>query len=161
MKMNERPELNLTKLKDKALRLLARRDHSEYELKQKLRTRGKFDDSTFSALIDYLKNLGYLADQNELSRRWIRQFRSEGRGRHWITGKLRTKGLPALDLRDDEEEFASARLFVAKKLRGKNPKALKLNEKAKLSRSLVSRGFSSSVVATVMNEEQVDENESI
>src|SRR3954462_8499047 len=104
------------KIKDKALRLLARRDHSKFELKMKLRQRMKFDNATFEALIEKLQELGYLADENALSRRWIDQWRKEGRGRQWISGKLRVKGLPQVTLKDDIAEFESAQVYLARKL---------------------------------------------
>jgi regulatory protein len=147
----ERKELTFDKLKDKAMRLLARRDHSERELKSKLKQRGRFSDEDFGRVLEWLKDLGYMGDEQDLAGRWIKQWRSEGRGRMWITGKLRTKGLKAPDLRDDEDEETAARTFIDKKLRGKSLSSLSFDEKAKLSRSLISRGFSTSIVATVIS----------
>jgi regulatory protein len=139
------------KIKERAFRLLARRDHSAFELKQKLKQKTQIDDETFASLYTYLKELGYMADENLLSERWAKQWRAEGRGRQWIQGKLRQKGLPAVELRDDETELESAKDFLKKKLAG-SIKKLDRKKRAKLARSLISRGFSTPVVATLLKE---------
>ena len=138
------------KLKSKALRLLAKRDHSRLELKRKLSAKSSLDQEAFNELVELLKNLGYMADEKDLASRWVKQWRSEGRGRLWISGKLREKGLPEPDLKDDDEELETARLFLDKRLRGKSITTLGFNEKMKLGRSMTSRGFSTSTVATVL-----------
>ena len=140
----------IQKAKERAVRLLARRDHSAFELRAKLRQKLKVSESTWTAVLSFLKESGYMADEDDLALRWVRQWRAEGRGRHWIYGKLRSKGLATVPLNDDEEEVDAARLFVAKKIRGKTPASLALAENAKLGRAMVSRGFSSSVVASLL-----------
>jgi len=106
------------KIKECALRLLARRDHSALELKLKLKQKLKIDSKVFDELLEHLKNLGVMAKEDDLAGRWIAEWRKSGRGRHWISGKLRTKGLPQVDLHDDEEEKEAAMTFLEKKLRG-------------------------------------------
>jgi len=138
------------KIKDRALRLLARRDHSSLELKLKLKSKLKIENSVFDELLTHLKGLGLMSNEEGLSQRWILEWRKSGRGRHWISGKLRSKGLPKVELRDDEEERAAATLFIEKKLSGKNIKELRYEERAKLGRTLVSRGFSMSLVAEII-----------
>jgi regulatory protein len=138
------------KVKDRALRLLARRDHSSLELKNKLKQKLKIENSVFDELLTHLKSLGLMADEEDLSQRWIVEWRAAGRGRHWISGKLRSKGLPKVDLHDDEEERDAAVFFLEKRLRGKSIKDLRYEERAKLGRTLVSRGFSMSLVAEII-----------
>jgi regulatory protein len=136
---------------DTALRLLARRDHSIHELKTKLKQRAKITDDVFENLICHLKKMGYLADETNLAERWAKQWRSEGRGRNWICQKLKTKGLPQISFKDDDDERAAALYFLEKKLRGKKLMTLSYQDRAKLGRALVSRGFSHSLVATLLH----------
>ncbi len=138
------------KVKDRALRLLARRDHSSLELKLKLKQKLKIENEIFDKLLAHLKDLGLMAKEEDLSRRWLAEYRREGRGRHWISGKLKMKGLPPLSLTDDEDELQAATSFLERKLRGKTPHQLSFAEKTKLSRSLVSRGFSHTLVASLL-----------
>ncbi|MDZ4677763.1 MAG: regulatory protein RecX [Oligoflexia bacterium] len=151
MSQDEAKPDDFQKIKESAFRLLARRDHSAFELKQKLKQKFSLADETFQTLLSYLNNLGYMADENVLSQRWVKQWRAEGRGRQWIQGKLRTKGLPQIDLRDDENELESAKEFLKKKLSSSIEK-LDYKKKAKLARSMISRGFSGPVVATLLKE---------
>jgi regulatory protein len=141
-----------SRAKDKALRLLAMRDHSAYELRNKLRQKLKITEPVWEEVLAFLKGLGFLVAETELTARWVKQWRSEGRGRYWISGKLKSKGLPQASLSDNEDEVEAARQMLRKKLRTQTLKGLSLKEKAKISRSLISRGFSSSVVAIVIND---------
>src|ERR1700677_3027925 len=102
------------KIKDRALRLLARRDHSAQELKLKLKQKLKIENNVFEELLTHFKSLGLMADESDLASRWISEWRRSGRGRHWISGKLRSKGLPQINLRDDEDEKGAATLFLEK-----------------------------------------------
>lgn len=148
------PKAEIQKTTERALRLLARRDHSAYELKTKLRRKcgreGGMSDAVWGEVLASLKNAGYMADEGDLALRWVQQWRAEGRGRHWIQGKLKSKGLAAVPLRDDEEELEAAKAFIAKKTRGKTIGTLGTADKARLGRSMISRGFSSSVVASLL-----------
>jgi SOS response regulatory protein OraA/RecX len=56
------------KAKERALRLLARRDHSVRELKQKLSQRLELRREDLEDLIIYLKERGYLASEDDSSR---------------------------------------------------------------------------------------------
>jgi regulatory protein len=146
----ETTSIDFEQIKDRALRLLARRDHSAYELKMKLRQRLKLENDVFDQLLTYLKGLGYMAKEDDLAQRWVREWQSEGRGRHWINGKLRTKGLPPVSLTDDENEHEAAKSFLEKKLAGKTIRQLNRQERARVARALVSRGFSMSLVASLL-----------
>jgi regulatory protein len=148
---------DVPKLKERALRLLARRDHSRVELRLKLRQRAKFTQETFEAVVDSLKNLGYLADERELAQRWIRQWRNEGRGRQWISGKLKSKGLPSIPLRDDASEFESAKIYLKKKLGDQTLKQLDHLERTRIARRMISRGFSIPLVSSLLRgKEEID-----
>lgn len=136
-------------LKDTALTILARRDHSTGELKTKLKRKFSFSDEEFRTLVTSLKEWGYLVDEKELAQRWVRHWQKEGRGHLWISAKLKAKRLPPVSI-SDQEELEAARLFIEKRLKTQSPKTLTRNEKAKLARSLNSRGFSHSVVATLL-----------
>src|SRR5437016_4926572 len=116
--------ISYDQIKDRALRILARRDHSARELRLKLKQRIKIEDDKFDQLLGDLKRLGYMVDEGDLTCRWVRQWRSEGRGRYWISGKLKSKGLPVPNLKDDSEELEAARLFLSKKTLYKELKGL-------------------------------------
>ena len=147
-------QISFTKLKEKALRLLERRDHSRMELRFKLRQKGPFTKETFEELVSYLKDMGYLADERDLAGRWIRQWRKEGRGRQWIAGKLKSKGLPTIPLRDDSSEFESARIYLNKKSGEKKLKQLDSVERTKIARRLIARGFSIVLVSSLLKDQQ-------
>ncbi len=153
--IKERPQIralpeDFEKIKNRALRILALRDHSKQELKTKLKKQFKIDDSEMEVIFDYLSQLSLLPDETDLSRRWVCQWRKEGKGRHWILAKLRSKGLFFKGLKDDDDEHETAMVFIGKKLAGKSLKDLTYEERIKLGRALVSRGFSMSLVAEII-----------
>jgi regulatory protein len=140
-------------LRDRALRLLSRRDHSVRELKTKLKQRMSFEESDFEKVLEYLAKFNYLVSQDSLAARYVKEWRSQGKGRHWINGKLKTKGLPTANLTDDDEEREAAKSFLAKKLRLNALSKMPYAERARIGRSLISRGFSSTLVATLIHDE--------
>ncbi len=138
-------------LKNKILRLLTKRDHSAKEMKTKLKRYYEFSDEDFTSALAYVKELGYLPDEAKMAQSLINKWRREGRGKNYVSMKLKTRGieigtLDSVVLKDDENEIASARYFLEKKLRGQDLKELDFKEKQKLMRQMTSRGFSVSVV---------------
>jgi regulatory protein len=88
--MEEHPELK--KAKKICWRLLARRDHAERELAEKLCIKG-FDDEIVSEAIDYFRKLGYLNDQVFASDQARRLAVGKGYGNRRIVSFLLEKGL--------------------------------------------------------------------
>ena len=74
-----------------AVRLLARRDHSEQELKSKLKQSG-YSSEEISPVIEQLRQKGYLNDE-KIKQQLIEKLITEQRyGSRMIIGKLRLKG---------------------------------------------------------------------
>ncbi|MBK9294350.1 MAG: regulatory protein RecX [Oligoflexia bacterium] len=142
----EKYPLTLQQLKNKVLRLLTKRDHTVLEMKRKLKQYYLFNTSDFEAAIEWVKNLGYLPNEAAMATKWTQNLRSQGRGRRFIQGKLKAKGLKVENLKDDEEELAAARIFLQKKLKNNSLKELSFKDKQALMRKLTTRGFSVSVV---------------
>lgn len=81
-------------VKNAALRLLARREHSRKELRQKLARRGEI--SVIDAVLDQLEDNGYLSDQR-FTESFVRMRVAQGHGLVRISFDLKQKGIdPAL-----------------------------------------------------------------
>lgn len=140
----EREPLSGQKLRVKALDLLSRRDHSEKELEQKLRSRGA-PAGEISELFDKLRERGLLDD-----RRFAENFLSGRARRAWGTRRYRqeliSRGVDAdivdeslsssdfLEVANPQEKLA--RLVVKELAKGKTPD--------KIGASMVRRGFAHS-----------------
>lgn len=75
-----------------AVRLLAGRDHSEQELREKL-TRGRVPDAEIAETVSVMRERGYLNDE-ALKLRKMERLIVEGRyGLHGVVDKLRRQGL--------------------------------------------------------------------
>jgi SOS response regulatory protein OraA/RecX len=60
--------------------MLTRRDYTVFEIKQKLKLYSNFEESDFIQAIEWIKGLGYLADETILAERWVQEWRRAGRG---------------------------------------------------------------------------------
>lgn len=145
----EKQRIDLKQIKSKCLGLLVKRDHSRFELKQKLKRYYLFSDDDFKASLDWLLELGYLPDEAQLAIRWAKKLQSEGRGHGYIVNKLKSRGLIAPQ-KDEDAEVAAAHIFLEKKLRNRVLKDMDFKEKQKLGRALTSRGFSPSIVRDLL-----------
>ena len=104
-------------LRERALRLLARREHTRAELTQKL-TRYAEEDDDLSALIDDLAQSGLVSDQ-----RFAEHFitaKQKRFGHLKIAHELKSKGIDAesiarLTITSREQEFESARAVWQRK----------------------------------------------
>ncbi len=76
-----------------AVRLLARRDHSEYELRVKLKQRG-FSMTEIDMALERIKNEHSLDDERLKIHMIEKLIREQRAGLHAIVGKLRLMGLP-------------------------------------------------------------------
>ena len=105
-------EIDLKQLKSKCLRLLTKRDHSSSELKIKMKRYYEFSPDDFTEALAWLKELKYLPDENLMAEKLAAQFRKQGRGRQWIRGKLRSKGLAQSESLSDDKEELSRRSYA-------------------------------------------------
>jgi regulatory protein len=132
-------------LRDQALRLLARREHSRAQLSQKLALRG-YPPDEITRILDEFQHLGWLSDQR-FAESYIADHRARA-GSVKLAYDLRQRGvsddvIEAVlgDNRDSELERARA---VWKKKFGTPP--ADAAEKAKQIRFMQGRGFTTDVI---------------
>jgi regulatory protein len=146
-----------------ALRQLARRMRTEYEIREGL-TRKGFDDEAVDSVIKRLHQDRYL-DDGEFASQWVRS-RSASRyyGSRKLADELRKKGVAphlarqALDehlpLQREEELAGIAARRRAARIRSEGPK-----RKATLYRYLVGKGFSPGAIWTALG--SMDDQEEV
>lgn len=138
--------------KKKVMDLLARRDHSEKELRKKLREKfseTEDSESVIEEAIDFAKDNNWLGDPQDLAFQMADVLHRKKKGIHYINNYLREKGLPAVETdRDLELEKA---LSIVKNKYDENFEFSR-EEKAKVGRLLASRGFDSETVRKVIYE---------
>lgn len=136
--------------------LLARREHSEKELRTKLSV--KFGPQDVELAIQHGKNKGWIANNeatlNSLSEETANGLHRKGKGILFINEYLREKGLPEVSADSRVELEKALALVKNKKL---NFEGLEDTEsqkvKAKMARLLASRGFDNEVIGKVIHEE--------
>lgn len=145
-----------------AIAILSIRDHSKYELKKKIISKG-FDESVSESVILRLVETGYLKD-GDLAQRFACSMLEKGSGRFRIKMKLNEKGFDEKDSEIALEACCSydQELFSAFSAASKKMKSLNKDDsskiRVKLSRFLVSRGFDYEITRDVVNRlmDQVD-----
>lgn len=142
-------------IKDKALKLLSRREHSRLELRQKL-LRRDFNFSEIEPVLDELAERGYIDDER-FAEEWIHSRKnSRPRGRFLIRAELKEKGVSS-DIIEDKlnsmiapsEEVEMAVELARKWLRGKDRDQKSIENK--LSRYLYRKGFSRDIIRDVIS----------
>lgn len=140
--------------KKKAIRILSRRDHSTFEITQKLKETG-FPEAICFRVVRYLKEIHWL-DDHKFIRQWSR-FRLDlhGFGPIRLRRELLEKGLPAgeieLFINNLSEEWAPESLAETALLRRyKDPMTLKiLKNRRKAFDFLLRKGHSRAVIFLV------------
>ena len=164
MTCNQRPETNdkphiargnYQKAFNTALRLLTSRNHSKYELAQKLKQRN-FEDGVIEKVLLKCERLDYLNDERT-AELFIDQLLRKGYGANRIRHELNRKGLTSkhiagtlaetLSEADERENAEQILIKNIKKFEREND--LK-KRRGKIYRFLYSRGFSNQVIAEVM-----------
>ena len=147
MKDRQEPD-SPAELRARALRLLARREHSRRELEGKLAPHaGSSED--LQALISGLKQKNQFSEERYAEERARKLSRKYGAAR--IRQDLKAKGVPAeliARLSSSEDELQKAKAILERKYRAP---ATTREEKAKRMRFLQSRGFSSEVIFTLLS----------
>ncbi len=149
------PENNNSHLKkkkvsaiDRLTRYLARRDHSERELIEKLSP--FHEKNEIQKALEYAKESKWLTPPQILSRRIFENLNHKGKSNSYIQHVLKKKGLPYLTLTDDKEAHKAYHLVI--KHFGKE-QLKEYNKKQKIMRWLAYRGYSSHIIQKVLNEE--------
>lgn len=131
----------MSKLRQQALNLLARREHTRVELKTKLSKKTE-DLAELDLLLDKLTQQGLLSEQRFVTS-FIRQRVNRGYGSLRIAAELRERGIPDHFIKDSfENESVDWQIQIQQvwqKRFGERPNDLK--EKAKQARFLQYRGF--------------------
>jgi regulatory protein len=147
-------------------RFLSRREHSEYEMVNKLLQRG-YDSADVDLAITKFKNADILSDSRFAESR-IRDRAYKGYGEFWITQELKQHQLSAQTIEtalaeEPQDWFEIAKHWVCKKYSRKADMAKidwKMQQKMKVSAR--NRGFSQDEIRYAMDcffDEQADDNQ--
>lgn len=134
-----------------AYAILSRRAYSERELKQKLLKKG-YDEEQINEAVYYLSERGYLND-TALSGMLVRKYVKCGKyGTRAIINKITQRGISSEIIQEtmanhNFDELAQA-ITIIEKMLNKSEKA----DNAKISRFLINRGFSYSIIRQVIEE---------
>lgn len=124
---------------------LARRDHSELELRTKL---GKhFESSTIDWAIQEAQESNWLGDPQEIAERAALSLHRKRKGYLYIKRFLKEKGLPNVN-RDETLEYEKAEDLLQDKF-GKFSD-FSYEEKQKAFRFLINRGFEDSLIKDII-----------
>jgi len=148
-KPTDTPALTPEEVRQKAMRLLARREHSQKQLQQKLGQRGAQDQASAEA-IERLSEDGYQSDAR-FGASLIRQRLAQGFGPLRITAELQQAGLSRsliTELMEAEptDWVALCRETYHRRCRG----AEQAEDAAKHWRYLAQRGFSAGQIAQIL-----------
>jgi regulatory protein len=140
-----------------AVRLLARRDHTGFELQQKLRQRG-YGCGVIDAVLTECERLDYINDERT-ARMYIGQLARRGFGFRRIRLELKKKGLSGdrfesiLNESSSEiDEHEIARKILQKKMKSFEREEDSKKRRDKIYRFLYSKGFSDMVISDLMRE---------
>jgi regulatory protein len=129
-----------------AVRLLARRDHSEYELRIKLKQRG-FSMTEIDMALERIKIEGYLDDERLKIRLIEKLIREQRAGLHVIIGKLGMMGLSVSTETVREYLSVEAEWELAQNLLEKQRVDFDSENYPRLVRILNNRGFSRPILS--------------
>ena len=149
--VNEQPD-TATELRARALRLLARREHSRKELERKLSPYAASSEA-LDVLISELKTRNQLSEARFAEERARRLSRKYGAAR--IRQDLKSKGVgeELVGHVSSEGDLERARAILERKYR--QPAATR-EERAKRMRFLQSRGFSSEIIFKLLSSRGAD-----
>lgn len=136
---------NLALAMDKVVRMLARRDHSELEIKQKLNLR--FDGNVIDKAIDIARRNRWIGCEKELAERVAKDLSRKKKGQYYIEKALRRKGLPLVEW-NEQEEVEKAQQLVCRRFADLDK--LDLETKQRVYRFLANRGFKESIIKKVI-----------
>lgn len=146
--------LTLSEAKKKLMDYVARRDHSEKELRTKLSNKCTADiiDQTLA----WAKEQNWLSSSEKLQKQFSEQLSRRGKGVRKINQKLKELGLDAIKpVRDIEIE--KARSLATAKWSYKDFENLDFKEsqklKAKIMRFLSARGYESDIISHILKTE--------
>jgi len=145
----------LAGLRERALRLLARREHSRFELARKLEQAG-FSDGDIAPLLDAFEAKNWLSDQR-FAASYVADHRARS-GSVKLAYELRLRGvadaiIEAVLSENRDSELGRARAVWNKKFGSAPTEAA---EKARQIRFMQSRGFTPEVIRRAINQPETD-----
>ena len=143
---------DLKQIKESGLRLLARREHSQKELLNKLLLRG-FGKDEILAVIDEFALQGWQSD-SRYAESYARSRILKGYGPVWISYELKKNGIEAVDLEDLVCKTAGSWLELLEQVYTKkygHDLRIDRNEWAKRGRFLMQRGFSGTMISALFD----------
>ena len=143
---------------EKAIALLARREHSARELKQKLARRG-FEADVNAATLDRLQSKDFQNDAR-FGEMLVHTRIAAGYGSRWIVAELKTHGIDAAKARvliDAAEPDWPALIRRQLRRRYGGKPAADFAERAKRTAFLLRRGFDAATVSSITRAEGLDE----
>ena len=142
----------------KVMNLLAKREHSEKELREKLTAHfskdenlsgADFVDEIIEEAVQTAKDRKWLPDASDASERVAEALHLKNKGICYINSYLAEKGLPEVRV-DSAREMAKAQLIIKSKFADNDE--FSEADKARVARLLTSRGFDSETVGKVLYE---------
>ena len=141
-----------------AVRILANRDHSEYELKLKLQQRG-FTSLSINSVMAECERFGYI-DDKRTARIYISQLKRKCFGKRYIRQALKKKRLSGaaiekilLEDYPDVDEVEHAGRLLEKKMKTFARETDHKKKSDKIYRFLYSRGFSPAVISDLIRDD--------
>ncbi|MDP1774841.1 MAG: regulatory protein RecX [Methylobacter sp.] len=150
--MIEEPQV-AKEIQEICLRLLARREHSQQELLNKLALRG-FDRDDAQPVIDELAEQGW-QDDLRYAENYARFRIQKGYGPIRVGYELKQNGIAVFDLEGVVQEEAGSWMALLEQVYSKkytDDAVLARNEWAKRSRFLLHRGFSGAMISALFDQ---------
>ncbi len=140
-------------IQEVCLRLLARREHSQQELLNKLALRG-FDRDDAQPVLDELAEQGW-QDDLRYAESYVRFRIQKGYGPIRVSYELKQNGIAAFDIESVVQESAGSWMALLEQVYSKkytDGALLDRNEWAKRSRFLLQRGLSGAMISALFDE---------
>lgn len=146
--------LTLSEAKKKLMDFVARRDHSEKELRKKLSLRCEAD--VVEKTLIWAQEQNWLTAPEKLKTQFAEQLSRRGKGVRKINQKLKELGLDTVKS-DKDSELAKAKKLVLPKWSSADFEGLDYKEsqklKAKIMRFLITRGYESDIISLILKNE--------
>lgn len=152
METTEEKELEYRKAFDRLTRYLAQRDHSRFELEQKLLR--FYTPELVANVIKDADARGWIAPDEDIATRAALAYERKLKSRAYIEGQLRKRRLPVpFGYQDENSELNKARLLIERKFGSLDQlSSLSFADRARIFRYLKNRGFSDRWIRQVLNE---------
>ncbi len=142
-----------------ALRILTPRDHSKYELVQKLKQRG-FSREVIDAAISSCERFDYINDERT-AQVYIRQLKRKGYGKKRIRLELNKKGLKGTRIQgilnesvSEKDEREGADRLVKKNIKRFKREKDPVKRRDKIYRFLHARGFAEGIISEILKNDR-------